>query len=192
MMVKEGVFFTQLSKYTVRDVNNKKIGHVGDLLLNKDDWSLNSFIIHGSFIEEKLEAMKLKEDIDPIVPKEFIDNEITVDKLILITKPVHLLAKTFTGWQPKDKVRQFSKLRKLKVFDENDEDVGRVIDILFHSDAVQAAGKVEINPQRSSADLLALSGHKIGGPHLRHDPLGLPGRGLLRDLLPLDPRAPRR
>ncbi len=34
----------------------------------------------------------------------------------------------------------------------------------FLVDAVQAAGKVEINPQRSSADLLVLSGHKIGGP----------------------------
>lgn len=35
----------------------------------------------------------------------------------------------------------------------------------FLVDAVQAAGKVEINPQRSCADLVALSGHKIGGPH---------------------------
>ena len=47
------------------------------------------------------------------------------------------------------------------------EEVGRACrerGVPFLVDAVQAAGKVEINPQRSSADLLALSGHKIGGP----------------------------
>lgn len=134
MIMEEGVFFSQLSKYVVRDVNNKKIGHVGDLLFNKEDWSLNSFIIYGSFIEEKLEALRLKDDVDPIVPKEFIDNETVADKIIQITKPEHKLAKTFTGWEPKDEVHQFSKLKKLKVLDENGKDVGNVIDILFGGD----------------------------------------------------------
>ena len=47
------------------------------------------------------------------------------------------------------------------------EEVGRACrerGVPFLVDAVQAAGKVEINPQRSSADLVALSGHKLGGP----------------------------
>jgi cysteine desulfurase len=47
------------------------------------------------------------------------------------------------------------------------EEVGRACrerGVPFLVDAVQAAGKVEINPLRSSADLLVLSGHKIGGP----------------------------
>ncbi len=47
------------------------------------------------------------------------------------------------------------------------EEVGRACRercVPFLVDAVQAAGKVEITPQRSCADLVALSGHKIGGP----------------------------
>jgi len=47
------------------------------------------------------------------------------------------------------------------------EEVGRACrqrGVPFLVDAVQAAGKVEISTQRSSSDLLALSGHKIGGP----------------------------
>jgi cysteine desulfurase len=36
--------------------------------------------------------------------------------------------------------------------------------ILFHTDAVQAAGKIEINIRDTAIDMLSLSGHKIHGP----------------------------
>ncbi|MBW1981146.1 MAG: cysteine desulfurase NifS [Deltaproteobacteria bacterium] len=36
--------------------------------------------------------------------------------------------------------------------------------VLFHTDAVQAAGKVPINLAASSIDMLSLSGHKLHGP----------------------------
>jgi cysteine desulfurase len=36
--------------------------------------------------------------------------------------------------------------------------------VLFHSDAVQAAGKTAVEAARANADLLTLSAHKIGGP----------------------------
>ncbi len=36
--------------------------------------------------------------------------------------------------------------------------------VLFHCDAVQAAGKVEINLQKVQADYLSLTGHKLGAP----------------------------
>jgi cysteine desulfurase len=35
---------------------------------------------------------------------------------------------------------------------------------LFHTDAVQAAGKVAINVKETSVDMLSLSGHKVHGP----------------------------
>jgi cysteine desulfurase len=36
--------------------------------------------------------------------------------------------------------------------------------VLFHSDAVQAVGKVPVNVARDSIDLMSLTGHKIYGP----------------------------
>lgn len=37
-------------------------------------------------------------------------------------------------------------------------------DILFHVDAIQAYGKMKINPRKSNVDMLSASGHKIHGP----------------------------
>ena len=49
------------------------------------------------------------------------------------------------------------------------EEIGKIIksyreDILFHVDAIQAYGKLKINPKRAKVDLLSVSGHKIHGP----------------------------
>lgn len=46
-------------------------------------------------------------------------------------------------------------------------EIGRICrekKVLFHTDAVQAAGHIEINVNESSIDMLSLSAHKFGGP----------------------------
>ncbi len=47
------------------------------------------------------------------------------------------------------------------------EEVGRIAaeaDVYFHTDAVQAAGKIPIDVNASQADMVAISGHKIHAP----------------------------
>ena len=49
------------------------------------------------------------------------------------------------------------------------EEIGRFLkearrDIVFHVDAVQAFGKIPLNPAKAGIDLLSLSAHKIHGP----------------------------
>jgi cysteine desulfurase len=47
------------------------------------------------------------------------------------------------------------------------EEIGRIAsdaDVYFHTDAVQAAGKVPVNVQKIGCDLLSISGHKMHAP----------------------------
>ncbi|MDT8444850.1 MAG: cysteine desulfurase NifS [Desulfuromonadales bacterium] len=47
------------------------------------------------------------------------------------------------------------------------EEIGRIArkyNVRFHTDAVQAVGKVPVDVQKTNVDLLVISGHKIGAP----------------------------
>ncbi|MBC7128787.1 MAG: cysteine desulfurase NifS [Thermoplasmatales archaeon] len=50
---------------------------------------------------------------------------------------------------------------------ENIEEIGKIAkknDIVFHTDAVQSVGKIEVDAKKINVDMLSLSSHKIYGP----------------------------
>ena len=43
-------------------------------------------------------------------------------------------------------------------------EIARKRGIIFHTDAVQACGNVDIDVKKQNIDMLSISGHKIGAP----------------------------
>ena len=126
--------FSYLSNFKVIDKNNKEIGHVGDVLLDKNKLSINSLIVHGSFLEEKLEDLGVREDIDPIVPVNLISNVDQVKTTIKLSEEKGKLKTTTKNWKPSDDVYQFSRLKKTPVIDSTKKKIGSIIDIFWRSE----------------------------------------------------------
>lgn len=128
-----GLLFSELSKFEVKDSENNIIGRVGDLLLDKSDLNVNSLILYGSKLEEKLEALHLRDDVDPIIPINIINRDLIKSAKIQTTITKDKIDTTYTGWKPPDDLLQFSKLKKTNVVDKNDKIIGRIVDMIFHS-----------------------------------------------------------
>ncbi|MHA2364097.1 MAG: PRC-barrel domain-containing protein [Candidatus Hodarchaeales archaeon] len=134
-MIKSGkdYFFSVLTKFKVLDSENKSLGRIGDALFSKD-LSLDSLILFGSIIEEKMEDIGLREDIDPIISVKDIVEEDIKGKKLKITKLKTQIPTTGKDWKPPEDLYQFTKLRKIPVYDKNEEKIGTIIDIAFHTD----------------------------------------------------------
>jgi sporulation protein YlmC with PRC-barrel domain len=66
------VKFSELEKLDIFDKNQEKIGRAIDVDLDTDNRV--SIIVGGGFVEEKLEAIGLKDDVDIIVPSNVISS----------------------------------------------------------------------------------------------------------------------
>jgi sporulation protein YlmC with PRC-barrel domain len=129
----DSCLFSYIGNFKVVDKNNVNIGRIGDALLSKNDLDIDSVIIHGSFFEEKLEDIGIREDIDPIVPVNLISNVDTDKSTITLSESKENLKTTKKDWSPPDNVYQLSKLRKTPVMDNEGEKVGTIIDVYWES-----------------------------------------------------------
>jgi sporulation protein YlmC with PRC-barrel domain len=69
---KDDIKYSVLEKMEIIDKKGKKVGHAIDV--DFDTTGSASMIVGGSFIEEKLEALGLKADVDIIVPGDVISS----------------------------------------------------------------------------------------------------------------------
>lgn len=121
---------------------------------NKKNHIITSSIEHDAILEtchylekDGFNVTYLNVDKNGIIDKTELKNQLT-EKTVLVSI---MLANNEIGViQP---VKEFSKI--VHDFDKR---------IIFHSDAVQAVGKIPVNVKELDLDSLSLSSHKINGP----------------------------
>ncbi len=131
---KSDFFFSHLAKYKVEDKDGKAIGKPGDALLSVTNLSIESLILFGGMLEEKMEDLGLKENIDPIVPLSIIDSVDDSKKKITLKISKEELKTTDNNFKAPEGTIQFIKLKKLPIFSHDNEKIGRVIDIHYRKD----------------------------------------------------------
>ena len=131
---KSDFFFSHLSRFKIEDKNGKTIGRAGDALFSNKDLSIHSLILFGGLLEEKMEDLGFRENIDPIVPISVIKSIDQKNRKITLTVPKEDLKTTDNNFVAPDGTIQYLKLKKLPIFEKGNEKIGRVIDIHFQKD----------------------------------------------------------
>jgi len=132
--------------------DNFAIKGTADALKEKGNHIITTSVEHPAVLEtcEHLEKIGyqvtyLKVDSDGMLDLQELEDAIT-DKTILISV---MWANNETGnLFPIEEIGRIAKKYKVR----------------FHTDAVQAVGKIPVDVQQTNVDLLVISGHKIGAP----------------------------
>jgi len=132
--------------------DNYAIKGTADALRDKGNHIITTSVEHPAvletcqFLEKRgFDVTYLPVDKDGMLDLQVLENAIT-DKTILISV---MWANNETGTIfPIAEIGEIAKRRKIR----------------FHSDAVQAVGKVPVDVQATNLDLLVISGHKLGAP----------------------------
>ena len=132
--------------------DNYAIKGTADALRDKGNHIITTSVEHPAvletceFLEKRgFDVTYLPVDKDGMLDLKVLENAIT-DKTILISI---MWANNETGTIfPIEKIGEIAKRYKVR----------------FHSDAVQAVGKIPVDVQAANLDLLVMSGHKLGAP----------------------------
>jgi len=132
--------------------DNYAIKGTADALKDKGNHIITTAVEHPAVLEtcqalekDGFEVTYLGVDKDGSLDLQELESAIT-DKTILISV---MWANNETGnINPIEEIGAIAKKHKIR----------------FHSDAVQAVGKIPVDVQKANVDMLVLSGHKIGAP----------------------------
>ncbi len=126
--------YTGLKKKAVIDADGDRLGTVNDFIITVDGTKLTpkSMIIGGGRIEELLEAIKVKKDVDPIFDIEQID--VVEEEVIRLKVDGETLCDTYCDTAILGNDIRLSELSKAKVIDADGMNIGSVIDIWWDTE----------------------------------------------------------
>jgi len=128
-----GLKFSEVSGAEIQDVDGKKVGKLLDAVFKKvpdAGLDLTKFTVGGGFLEEFLEDIGLKPDIDPVFDVDIIQS--ISPKRIKLKVPKSELKSTHIHDDAihEDEIK-LSQLSKLDLIDSTQTKLGNIIDIKF-------------------------------------------------------------
>ena len=142
--------------FTSGGTESNNMAIIGTAMANKRKGNkiITTSVEHSSVLatmkyleEQRFEVIYLPVDRYGVVQMEALEKEMTEDTILVSTMYVN---NEVGAIEPVGEIGQYIKKVNPSV--------------VYHVDAIQAFGKLEIKPRRDNIDLLTVSGHKIHGP----------------------------
>jgi len=122
--------YSEVKKKEVVDVTSEHVGEVIDGVFSYQDQrlELKHLILGGGRIEELLESIGARPDIDPVCSVADIDS---ISDKVYLKVDKDSLCKTIDKGVITDTDIKYSKLGKLKVIDSDEFKIGHIVDLWF-------------------------------------------------------------
>lgn len=130
-MTLENLSLHALRHLRVQDANGHVIGRIKDAVVNKTTLSLRGFVVHGSRLEEALEALNIRKDVDPLVT--LADIATITESTLTVNKAASELPNAAPEALAEDDML-FSAVSTIPVLDGNGQQLGFFSDVYVHAD----------------------------------------------------------
>lgn len=115
---------------SIVDANGEEIGTIRNAVVNKSDLSIRGFVVHGTKMEEMLEALKMRPDVDPLITGEVIED--VMDNKIVLNKKKDELVNIMQPGELKEDEVLFNDFKRMPVIERaSGRNIGLVKDIHF-------------------------------------------------------------